>query len=119
MFQTFCSMMHHHQFKLVLRKSRNGSAPGPSGIPYVVYKNLPCLAAILWPLFERVWKTKEVPVAWRVASMVLLAKSSDTSHPSAMRNIALGNSEGKLFFAIVAHRIQKHMAKNKYFDGVA
>ena len=31
----------------VIRKSRNGSAPGPSGILYVVYKNLPSLVAVL------------------------------------------------------------------------
>ena len=103
----------------VIRKSRNGSAPGPSGIPYVVYKNLPSLVAVLRRLFEKVWKSKEIPLPWRVASMILLAKSDDTSHPSAMRNIALGNSEGKLFFAVVAHRIQKHMSNNKYFDGIA
>jgi hypothetical protein len=50
--------------------------------------------------------------------MILLAKSGDTSSPASMRNIALGNSEGKLFFAIVARRIQRHMMSNFYFDGV-
>jgi hypothetical protein len=51
-------------------------------------------------------------------SLTSLSKSSDTSSPALMRNIALSNSEGKLFFAVVAHRIQQHMVKNKYFDGV-
>lgn len=102
----------------VLRKSRNGSTPGPSGIPYVAYKNLPCLVAAIRRIFERVWRSKQVPLAWRVANMILLAKSGDSSHPANMRNIALGNTEGKLFFAIVAQRVQKHMIQNGYFDGV-
>jgi hypothetical protein len=106
------------ELRSVLRKARNKSAPGPSGIPYVVYKMLPSLLPTLHALFVKVWKSQQVPLAWRVAHMILLAKSSDTSSPAAMRNIALGNSEGKLFFAIVAHRIQRHMIGNLYFDGV-
>jgi hypothetical protein len=79
---------------------------------------LPSLLPTLHALFVKVWNTQQVPLAWRVAHMILLAKCEDTSSPASMRNIALGNSEGKLFFAIVAQRIQRHMMRNSYFDGV-
>ena len=102
----------------VIKKARNKSAPGPSGISYVAFKMLPSLLPTLHALFVRVWTSQEVPQAWRVAHMILLAKSTDTSSPSNMRNIALGNSEGKLFFGIVARRINKHMLQNTYFDGI-
>ncbi len=106
------------EVKSVIKKARNKSAPGPSGISYVAFKMLPSLLPSLHALFVRVWTSQEVPQAWRVAQMILLAKSADTSSPSNMRNIALGNSEGKLFFGIVARRINHHMLKNVYFDGV-
>ena len=118
-----------HQFNLlppslseletVIRKSRNGSSPGPNGVPYLVYKKLPALLRLLHKIFVLVWKSKEIPLAWRVAHMILLAKSPDTSHPSLMRNIALGNCEGKLFFSIIAHRMQCYMKSNLYFDGIS
>ena len=107
-----------HELKSVLKKARNKSAPGPSGISYVAYKMLPSLLSTLHALFVKVWNSQQVPLAWRTAHMILLAKSGDTSSPAAMRNIALGNSEGKLFFALVAQRIQRHMMRNSYFDGV-
>jgi len=113
-----CSPPTLYEIKGIIKKTRNKSAPGPSGIPYVAYKMLPSLIPTLHALFVRVWKAHDVPLAWRVAHMILLAKSSDATSPSNMRNIALGNSEGKLFFAVVAHRIQQYMTRNLYFDGI-
>ena len=34
-----------------------------------------------------------------------------------MRNIALSNCEGKLFWALVSQSIMEHMLRNNYFDG--
>ena len=36
------------EVKDVVRKSRAGSAPGPNGLPYKVYKNCPRLTKRLW-----------------------------------------------------------------------
>lgn len=49
--------------------------------------------------------------------MKLLPKTEDVTHPSKMRNIALSNVEGKIFFSILARRLQRHMLNNSFFDG--
>lgn len=105
------------QLQQTLRKCRNSSTPGPNGIPYVFYKRLPSLHRYLHGIFIRVWTEGDVPVAWRVANMILLAKSKETHHPSLMRNIALSNVEGKLFFSLLASMLQSYMLQNSFFDG--
>jgi hypothetical protein len=110
------------QLLQVLKRCRNSSAPGPNRISYLVYKHLTSVQRHLHAIFCRVWSEQYVPYvpqAWRVASMILLPKSEDACHPSLMRNIALSNVEGKLFFSLVGGRLQAYMLDNRYFDGSA
>jgi hypothetical protein len=105
------------EIRNVLRKSCPGSTPGPGGIPYVVYKNLPCLISIIRRIFERVWRSNQVPLAWRVANMIHLPRRGTHPTEKKMRDIVLPNSEGNLFSAVFAQRVQRHMVQNGYFDG--
>jgi hypothetical protein len=114
-----CDVPTLAQLSQVLKRYRNSSAPGPNGISYLVYKRLPSVQRYLQAIFCCVWSEQYVPHAWRVASMILLPKSEDASHPSLMRDIALSNVEGKLFFSLVAGRLQSYMLDNRYFDGSA
>lgn len=45
----------------VVKKARTGSAPGPSCIPYKVYKKCPMLLRRLWKLFRRIWRKGTIP----------------------------------------------------------
>ena len=49
------------EVKSVIKKARNKSAPGPSGISYVAFKMLLSLLPTLHALFVRVWTSQEVP----------------------------------------------------------
>ena len=107
------------EVRQVLRKCRNSSSPGPNGIPYVLYKRLPSLHRHLHGIFCRVWQQGVVPLAWRVANMVLLPKGDDASHPSLMRNIALSNVEGKVCMSLVSSKLASYMLRNRYLDGLS
>jgi len=107
-FKTFCA---------VLQKRRNKSCPGPNGIPYLLYKRCSRLRRLLFHALVKVWTAGCEPTHFGIAYMILLPKSSDASHPKLMRNIALSNCEGKLFWALVSQSLMEHMTENKYFDG--
>ncbi|XP_071138283.1 uncharacterized protein [Mytilus edulis] len=44
----------------VVRKARAGSAPGPNGISYRVYKNCPRLIRRLWKLLKVIWRRRKM-----------------------------------------------------------
>ncbi|XP_072178554.1 uncharacterized protein [Diadema setosum] len=107
-----------HELQDILKKTRNASAPGQNGIPYKMYKRCPRLLRLLWSLMQVVWRTKKIPVIWRVAEGVYIPKSGSANERtiSDFRPISLLNVEAKLFFAIPAKRIEKYMRANKYLD---
>jgi len=107
-FKTFCA---------VLQKRRNKSCPGPNGIPYLLYKRCTRLRRLLFRALVQTWTAGCEPAHFGIAYMILLPKSDDASHPKLMRNIALSNCEGKLFWALASQCIMEHMTKNNYFDG--
>ena len=103
-------------FNEILRKKKNASAPGPNGLPYLVYKRLTCVQDRLYAVVQRVWETQTVPSAWKMALVILIAKTEDTSAPGLMRPIALTNASGKIFFTLVQRKMTTFMLKNKYID---
>ncbi|KAJ8333522.1 hypothetical protein SKAU_G00415300 [Synaphobranchus kaupii] len=40
----------------VVKRARSSSAPGPSGVPYKVYKNCPLLLKRLWKILKVTWR---------------------------------------------------------------
>ena len=54
-----------------------GSAPGPNGVPYLVYKNTPGAARFLYRLMRGVWKSRKILRAWRRAGGVMIPKEKN------------------------------------------
>ena len=102
----------------VIHPKRNAAAPGLDGITYVPYKRCPALLPVLVELFGKIWRCNEIPADWSAASIQLLAKSSKLTEPSEFRPIALTNTVGKIFFAVIAKRLEQFMSKNKYISHV-
>jgi hypothetical protein len=102
----------------IIKLKRNGAAPGLDGILYVPFKRCPCLVKLLVKIFRKVWKTKDIPAEWATASIQLLAKSANLTDPAEFRPIALTNTIGKIFFAVIAKRLEKYMAENKFISQV-
>jgi len=104
------------EFSRICRKKSNGSAPGPNGIPYLLYKCCPKVRKVLWSLLNRVWMEKCIPTEFQVGRVRLLPKSTDTSHPKLMRPISILNSEGRLFWTVFQLRMSRYMISNKYIQ---
>lgn len=100
----------------VVKKARAGSAPGPSGIPYKVYKRCPKLLRRLWLLLRAVWKSGTVPECWQAAEGCFVPKEKHSENIKQFRTISLLSVEGKIFFTILARRLTTYMTDNTYID---
>lgn len=77
----------------VVKAARTNSAPGPSGVPYVVYKRCPRLLKRLWKLIKVIWRRGKVAQQWQHAEGVWIPKkraqaplsSSESSRSSVFR----------------------------------
>ena len=107
------SSFTREDFFNVIQSRRNGSSPGINKIPYKVYKKCPQISSFLFKIFQSVLKLSNVPIQWRVAAETYIPKivPPNPSHLQDFRPIALLNVEGKLFFSLIARRLEKHIIK--------
>jgi hypothetical protein len=96
------------------RKKRNGASPGLDALTYVVYKKCPAILSFVFLLFAKIWLTLDIPALWALAFTILLAKSEILSDPTEFRPITITCGLGKIFFSIVADRLQVFMLANCY-----
>ena len=100
----------------VVKKARTGSAPGPSDIPYKVYKKCPMLLRRLWKLFRRIWGKGIIPSCWKKAEGCFVPKEENSSTIDQFRTISLLSVEGKIFFSVLAKRMTLYMTENGYIN---
>lgn len=100
----------------VVKAARTSSAPGPSGVSYVVYKRCPRLLKRLWKLIKVIWRRGKVAQQWRHAEGVWIPKEESSSTTEQFRVISLLSVEGKIFFSILARRLTEFLLRNKYID---
>ena len=100
----------------VVTASRARSAPGPSGVPYKVYKRCPELLRILWKVLRVIWRRGVVANQWRQAEGVWIPKEENSTKLEQFRTISLLSVEGKIFFSILSRRLTDFLLKNGYID---
>ncbi|XP_077083545.1 uncharacterized protein LOC143736754 isoform X1 [Siphateles boraxobius] len=100
----------------VVKRARTGSAPGPSGTTYKVYKHCPNLLHRLWRILKVIWRRGKAAQQWRFAEGVWIPKEEDAKEISQFRIVSLLSVEGKIFFNIVARRLADFFLKNGYID---
>ena len=100
----------------VVRKARNRSAPGPNGVPYLLYKRCPKTLYLLHSLIQRAWSSATVDDEWKKAEGVYIPKEKDSKGLNQFRPISLLNVEGKIFFSIMASRLTEFVMSNQYVD---
>ena len=100
----------------MVRKARSGSAPGPNGIPYKVYKKCPKVLRKVWQLFRVMWRKGTIPSCWKEAEGCFVPKEKDAKTIGQFRTIPLLNVEGKIFLSVLAKRISVYMVDNGYID---
>ena len=100
----------------VVAKARSKSAPGPSGIPYLLYKKCPKLTKMLHKLMKTAWKKEIVPECWTRAEGCFVPKELNSEGIKQFRTISLLDVEGKIQFSVLARRFTKYMVANQYID---
>ncbi|XP_077372334.1 uncharacterized protein LOC144033646 [Festucalex cinctus] len=100
----------------VVRAARSNSAPGPSGVPYVVFKRCPRLLKRLWRILRVIWRRGKVAQQWRHAEGVWIPKEESSITIEQFRIISLLSVESKIFFSIVARRMTEFLLRNTYID---
>ena len=110
------SLPSWHEFSRKLKKTRNKSAPGPNGVPYLLYKRCPKVARLLFGYLKGLWKKKAISKAWRKAEGIFIPKEEGATKVGKFRTISLLNVEGKLYFALKAERLTQYIVANRYID---
>lgn len=99
-----------------LKRTGAGSAPGPNGIPYKVYKQCERLRRRLWKLLKAVWRRNRLPDDWLIAEGCFIPKEENSLSIKQFRTISFLNVEGKIFFGILVSRLTTFLLSNKYID---
>lgn len=90
------------------KKCRESKSPGPDGLSYEFFKNLPEEGIdYLTILFNNILNIEKVPDSWRETLLRMLYKKGVKSDPANYRPIALMYSIVKLFMQILAERLAK------------
>ena len=100
----------------VVKKARAKSAPGPNGIPNLLYKKCPKVLAWLHKMLKSAWKNQKISDQWNTADGVYIPKEQDSSSINQFRPISLLNVEGKIFFSVMASRLSTYLLENNYLD---
>ncbi|KAL4001244.1 hypothetical protein ACER0C_006543 [Sarotherodon galilaeus] len=100
----------------VVKRARASSAPGPSGVPYKVYKNCPRLLTRLWKILRVIWRRGKVANQWRQAEGVWIPKEERSKNINQFQTISLLSVEGKVLFSVVTKRLTEYLLKNSYID---
>ena len=102
------------EVKGFLKKARSKSSPGQDSVPYKVYKKCPKLANRLFLILRKAWREKKVAKGWTTAEGVYIPKEENSATLSQFRPISLLNTDGKIFFGILAKRTMSFLLANEY-----
>ncbi|GFN99521.1 reverse transcriptase [Plakobranchus ocellatus] len=96
----------------VVNKARAKSAPGPNGVPYLLYKRCPNVLKKLHKLLRSAWKNIKISKEWMAAEGVCIPKKQDSRGINQFHPISMLNVEGKIFFSVMASRLKKYLIEN-------
>ena len=100
----------------VVRATRSASVPGPSGVPYIVYKRCKGILQILWKILRVIWRRGKIVEQWRFAEGVWILKKEGLKSLDQFRLISLLNTESKIFFGLLSRRLSDFILGNSYID---
>ena len=100
--------------RILKKKARNRSAPGPNGVPYLLYKRCPRILKLLHTKIA--WTTSTVDGEWKIAEGVYIPKEKESKCLNQFRPISLLNVEGKIYLSCWAARLTEFMTANRYID---
>ena len=97
------------EVKAAIRSLKNGKAPGVDQVTAEAIKaGGETLLRRLQSLLQTIWRTEQVPDAWRKAIIVPIHKKGDNRECKNYRGISLLSIIGKVFMKVIQSRLQKH-----------
>ena len=103
--KTIPKVITQQEIEKALQKLPNDKAPGPDGIPNVIYKRCAdLLLPFLGPLFRATFQLQYYPNEWKTYTTIVLRKPGrpDYTIPKAYRGIALLNNISKILTSCIA-----------------
>ena len=97
-----------------VQKARAKSAPGPNGVPYLLYKRCPNVLKRLHKILRGTWSNLKISEQWMSADGVYIPKERNSTEINQFRPISLLNVEGKIFFPVMASCLTKYFTENGY-----
>ena len=103
------------EINAVVQTARAKSAPGPNGVPYLLYKRCPNVLKRLHKILRGAWSNLKINEQWMPADGVYIPKEQNSTEIK-FRPISLLNVEGKIFFSVMALRLTKYLSENGYIN---
>ena len=102
------------EVKKCVKRQKNGKAAGPDEIPYEPNVQEWGIERMT-DVFNRVWREEKVPKKWNEPRVTLLHKGGHKSNKELRnyRPIALTNTVGKIFSAVLNERLCKWIERNR------
>lgn len=104
-----------HEIEAALTRMAAWKAPGPDGLPVVVWQQIwPTVKQWVVEIFRASLRRSYFPRPWKVARIVVLPKGGrDPSLPKSYRPISLLATLGKAMEAVIANRISALVEKHQ------
>ncbi|KAK3735128.1 hypothetical protein RRG08_054480 [Elysia crispata] len=99
-----------------VQKAGNKSAPGPNGVPYLLYKRCPNVLKRLHKILRGAWSNLKISEQWMSADGVYIPKEQNSTEINQFRPISLLNVEGQIFFSVMASCLTKYLTENGYIN---
>ncbi|KGL77080.1 RNA-directed DNA polymerase from mobile element jockey, partial [Tinamus guttatus] len=97
-----------------LRKLDTHESMGPDGMhPRVLWELAEVIAKPLSIIFERSWRTGEVPEDWKKANVTPVFKKGKKEDPGNYRPVSLTSVPGKVMERLILAVISRHMEDKK------
>ncbi|KGL75937.1 RNA-directed DNA polymerase from mobile element jockey, partial [Tinamus guttatus] len=97
-----------------LRKLNTHKSMGPDGMhPRGLHELADVIAKLLSIIFERSWRTGEVPEAWKKANVMTVFKKGKKEDPRNYRPVSLTSVPGKGMERLILAVVSGHMEDKK------
>ena len=95
----------------ITKKTKKNSAPGPDGIPYILYERTPILQVLLVKVIQASIQVGRFPPSWGLSYVrPILKPGKDPLLPSSYRPIALLCTDYKIFTSVIAGRFKPYLS---------
>ena len=74
------------EIRAVVKKARANSAPGPNGVPYLLYKRCPNVLKRLHKILRGAWSYRKISEQWMTAEVVYISKEQNSTEINRFRS---------------------------------